>query len=304
MTTTLRVGVVGLGTMGGGMAGCLLDAGVPTVVHNRTAAAAQPFAERGATVAATPAELAAAVDVVLLSVADAAAVETVLFGPDGVRHGLSGDTVVLDASTVSPADARDRAERLRRLGVGSMDACIVGNGEHARAGELRFLLGGDEAVAQRAAPVFDVLGKQVTHLGPDGSGSSMKLLLNMLMGVEMQAMAEAVVLGEKAGLDPEAVLAAISASGFSSPVMRFKAGAMGRREFRPDFRLALMRKDLALVRTEAQRLAVPMAAAEATYGVLTSAVHDGLGAQDCAAVLTHLERLSGAGQDTEQAAVR
>ncbi len=294
----LRVGVIGLGTMGGGMAGCLLDAGVPVVVHNRTAAAAEPFAARGADVADTPAKLAAAVDVVLLSLADQAAVESVLFGPDGVVHGLGPDTVVLDTSTVDPNYARERAERLAAGGHGSMDSCIVGNGEHASAGELRFLLGGPAAVLERVHPLLDVLGKQVTHLGPSGAGSSMKLLLNMLMGVQMQSLAEAVVFGERAGLPRDAVLAAITASGFSSPVMRFKAGVMGRRRFdRADFRLALMRKDLALIRSEAQRLGVPMAVAEAAYGVLTTASNAGLGDQDCAAVLVHLEQLAGLGQE-------
>jgi 3-hydroxyisobutyrate dehydrogenase len=289
-----RVGVIGLGTMGGGIADRLLDRGVRLTVHNRTAAKAAPFAERGAAVATGPAELAAAVDVVLLSLADQSAVDNVLFGADSVLAGLRRGTVVLDTSTVDPGYARSRAERLVAAGHESLDACIVGNGEHARAGELRFLVGGPAGVVDRVRPLLDVLGKEVTQLGGSGAGASMKLVLNMLMGIEMQALAEAVVFGERSGLPRDAVLRAVVNSGFSAPVMRFKAGVMQRRAFsRADFRLALMRKDMALVRTEAQRMAIPLAVAEASYGVLTAAVQQGLGELDCAAVLVEMERLAG-----------
>jgi 3-hydroxyisobutyrate dehydrogenase len=291
---TDRVGVIGLGTMGRGMAERLLDAGVRLTAHNRTAGKAVPLTERGAVPAGSPAELAGAVDVMLLSLADQSAVDSVLFGPNGVLAGLRPGTVVLDTSTVDPEYARSRADRLAAAGHPSLDACIVGNGEHARAGELRFLVGGPVEVLDRVRPLLDVLGKEVTHVGPSGAGASMKLVLNMLMGIEMQALAEAVVFGERSGLPREAVLRAVVNSGFSAPVMRFKAGVMQRRAFsRADFRLALMRKDMALVRTEAQRKALPMAVAEGTYGVLTAAVQHGLGDLDCAAVLVEMERLAG-----------
>ena len=291
---TDHVGVIGLGTMGRGMADRLLDLGVRLTAHNRTAARAAPLTERGAALVASPAELAAAVDVLVLSLADQSAVDAVLFGPDGVLAGLRPGTVVLDTSTVDPEYARGRADRLAAAGHQSLDACIVGNAGHARTGELRFLVGGPAEVLDRVHPLLEALGKEVTHLGPSGAGASMKLVLNMLMGIEMQALAEAVVFGERSGLPRDAVLRAVVNSGFSAPVMRFKAGVMRRRAFsRADFRLALMRKDMALVRTEAQRMAVPMATAEGTYGVLTAAVQQGLGELDCAAVLVEMERLAG-----------
>jgi 3-hydroxyisobutyrate dehydrogenase len=289
-----HIGVIGLGTMGGGMAGRLLDCGVRLTVYNRTVAKAAPLAGPGAAVAANPAGVAAAADVVLLSLADQSAVDTVVFGPDGVLAGLRPGSVVLDTSTVDPGYARTREQRLAAAGYASLDACIVGNGQHARDGELRFLVGGPAGAVDRVRPLLEVLGKEVTHLGDGGAGASMKLLLNMLMGVEVQALAEALVFGERSGLSRDAVVRAVVNSGFSAPVMRFKAGVMQRRAFsRADFRLALMRKDLALVRSEAQRLAIPMAVAESTYQVLTTAVHSGLGELDCAAVLVELERLAG-----------
>jgi 3-hydroxyisobutyrate dehydrogenase len=280
--------------MGGGMAGRLLDCGARLTVYNRTAAKAAPLAGQGAAVVASPAGVAAAADVVLLSLADQSAVDTAVFGPDGVLAGLRPGSVVLDTSTVDPGYARSRAQRLAAAGYASLDTCIVGNGQHARAGELRFLVGGPAEAVDRVRPLLEVLGKEVTHVGGSGAGASMKLLLNMLMGVEVQALAEALVFGERSGLSRDAVVRAVVNSGFSAPVMRFKAGVMQRRAFsRADFRLALMRKDLALVRSEAQRLAVPMAVAESTYQVLTTAVHSGLGELDCAAVLVEMERLAG-----------
>ncbi|GAA1991554.1 NAD(P)-dependent oxidoreductase [Kitasatospora viridis] len=289
-----RVGVVGLGVMGGGMAHRLLAQGTPVVVWNRGADKAAPLAAAGAEVAATPAALAARVDTVLVSLADQAAVESVLFGPDGVLGALAPGGVVLNTSTVAPAFARALAERLAGTGHRILDACLLGNGQHAKDGELRFMVGGEPEVYERVEPLLASLGKEVRLVGGHGQGATLKLLLNMLMGIEMQALAEAVVLGQQAGLAPESVLQAIAASGFSSPVMRFKCGVMGRRAFeRADFRLALMHKDLGLVRAEAQALGVPLAATDGAHAVLTEGLRRGLGELDCAAVLTVLEGMVG-----------
>ena len=290
-----HVGVVGLGTMGGGMASRLLDRGHQVTVYNRTASRAEPLRERGATVLATPAEVAARVDVVLVSLADQDVVRAALTGADGVFGALRRGGVVLDASTVPPEFAREMAARAADAGCTALDTCVLGNGTHARDGELRFMVGGDEATFEWVRPLLADLGKEVTLLGHNGSGTTMKLVLNMLMGIEMQALAEAVTLGEQAGLDRAAVLATIAASGFSSPVMKFKCGVMARQAYRPaDFRLALMRKDMALVRAEGQRLGVPTLATDAAYTLLTAAGQQGLGDLDCAAVLAQLESWSGA----------
>jgi len=138
------------------------------------------------------------------------------------------------------------------------------------------------------------LGKEVTYLGGSGLGATMKLVLNMLMGIEMQALAEAVVFGERAGLSRDKILQMIAPSGYSSPVMRFKCGAMERRSFQQvDFKLALMRKDMMLVLKECQDLGVPMPVSESTYAMLTAAKQRGLGEVDCAAILAFMEEISG-----------
>lgn len=291
------VGVVGLGTMGAGMASRLLDQGFDVVVYNRTAAKCAPLADRGAIMAASPREVAGRCDMVVTSVADPAAVDEVIFGTDGIAAALPLGGTIVDTSTVPPDFARTAAARAARSGHHLLDARILGNGEHAREGQLRFMVGGPEEAFARALPLLEALGKEVVHLGAHGTGAAMKLVLNMLMGVQMQALAEAVVFGERAGLRREDVFRAIAASGFSSPVMRFKCGVMQRRAFAPaDFRLALMRKDMALVAATARDNGVPMAVADATTTMLTAAVGQGLGDLDCAAVLTLMEDLSGQGR--------
>lgn len=299
------ISVIGLGSMGTGMAGRLLDRGFGVTVWNRTAAKCDELAARGAVPARSPAAAAGQAGTVLLSLADQDVVERVVFGTGGVIESLRPDGVIVDTSTVSPGFARDLARRAGRTGHHALDARVLGNAGHARAGELRVMVGGERRVFERAAPVLAALGKQVTYLGDSGSAAAMKLVLNMLMGVQLQALAEAVVLGEQAGLPRQAVLDMIAASGFSSPVMRFKCGVMGRRAFAPaDFKLSLMRKDMALIRSEAQRLQVPLAVADAAYTMLTAAVRHGLGELDCAAVLAFMEHLSGLPAEPTGPAVR
>jgi 3-hydroxyisobutyrate dehydrogenase len=292
-----RIGFAGLGAMGSGMATRLIQQGYELTVYNRTAERCEPLAALGARVASDPVELADGVDAVFVSLADAGAVLNVLFGPDGdggTASRLAPGTIVADLSTVPPDFARTLAERLTTQGLRPLDTCVLGNAQHARDGELRFMVGGPAEDLAAIRPVLDAMGKEVTHLGDNGMGATMKLVLNLIMGVQMQAMAEAVVFGERAGLPRETVLRLIAASGFSSPVMKFKAGVMQRRAFgRADFRLSLMRKDMTLVLAACQQLAVPMPVCEATYTALTAAMHQGLGELDCAAVLSYMERASG-----------
>jgi 3-hydroxyisobutyrate dehydrogenase len=286
-----RLGLVGLGTMGLGMAMRLLDLGFELVVYNRTLGRAQPLAARGATLAATAAALAGQAEIVLVSVADETAVEAVLFGPEGVARGLQPGGVVIDTSTVAPAFARSVAERLAASGHHAVDACVLGNAQHARDGDLRVMVGGPDEVVTRVRPLLEALAKEVLHLGQSGRGATAKLMLNMLMGIELQALAEAVVFGVRAGLPRDLVLKMISHSGFSSPVMRFKCGVIERAAFdRAEFRLTLMHKDMALVSAEGRGMGIDLRAADIARATLAEAVSQGLGDLDCAAVLLHLER--------------
>jgi 3-hydroxyisobutyrate dehydrogenase len=287
------IGFLGLGSMGAGMAGRLLDAGFEVVVHNRTAAKAEALAERGAKVASSPAEAARSADVLLLSLATSDVVESQLFGPSGALSS-GEDLLIADMSTVSPDAARALAARVSAEGHRILDACVLGNARHAESGELRFMIGGEADDVAEVRPVLEPLAKEIAHLGDHGMGATAKVAMNLLMGVQMQALAEAVVFGERSGLPRDVLIRMIAASGYSSPVMKFKSGVMARRAFEPaDFRLSLMRKDLVLALADAHRLGVPMPATQASYEVLTSAVNAGLGELDCAAILSEVERMAG-----------
>lgn len=174
---------IGLGNMGGGMAHRLLDAGRTLTVHNRTPSRAEPLAEAGATVAASAAEAAKGRSVVLLSLADEAAVEDVLFGQ--VAEVLAPGAVVIDTSTVSPAYARECAERLARTGLRRVEACVVGNPFQAREGKLRVYTSGEEDDIAGVADVLDTLGAQVVHLGAPGTAATLKLIFNLLLGAQV-----------------------------------------------------------------------------------------------------------------------
>jgi 3-hydroxyisobutyrate dehydrogenase len=291
---TPKIAFIGLGAMGGGMASRLLDAGSHVTVYNRTRSKGEDLATRGAVLADTPAEAATGAEVVFLSLATSEVVETLLFGPDGVVETLPKGALVADMSTVAPDFAVALRNRLASSAHRALDACVLGNAMHAKNGELRFMIGGAAEDVATLRPVIEPLAKEVVHLGESGKGATAKLALNLLMGVEMQALAEAIVFGEKAGLDRPALISLIAASGYSAPVMKFKAGVMARRAFEnPDFRLKLMRKDLGLVLAETQRLGVPMPATAASHDWLTNAKNQGLGEHDCASILAILEQAAG-----------
>lgn len=292
-----RIGFIGLGSMGLPMACRLAESGYPLVVHNRTRAKSEEVAALGARVAESPREAAAQSDVVMLSLADQHVVESMLFGPDGVFGSLRPDGLVVDMSTVPPGFARELSGRASKAGFRSLDACVLGNPRHAREGDMRVMVGGDEATFREVEPVLQRLGKEVVHLGGPGLGATMKLVLNMLMGSQMQALAEAVVFGDRAGLPRDKVLEMIGQSGYSSPVMKLRCGLMGRRAFQQAmFKLGLMRKDMMLVLDECHELGVPVPVAESAYSMLTAAKARGLGDLDVSALLAFMETISGLDQ--------
>jgi 3-hydroxyisobutyrate dehydrogenase len=292
--TKQRIGFIGLGNMGSGMACRLAEAGYELAVYNRTRSKAEEVAGLGARVAQSPADAASGADVVMLSLADQSAVDAVLEGADGVFGSLRAGGYIVDMSTVPPEFARELAPRAARAGYHALDACVYGAPQHARSGELRVLVGGEEDDFHAVEEILEKLGKQLAYLGAKGTGATMKLVLNMLMGVQIPALAEAIVYGERAGLPREKILEMIAGSGYSSPVMSFRCAMMGRRSFeQAAFRLSLMRKDMMLVLAEGQELGVPLPVAESAYAMLTAAKQQGLGDLDVAAMLPFMERMAG-----------
>jgi 3-hydroxyisobutyrate dehydrogenase len=289
-----KIAFIGLGAMGGGMVSRLLATGANVTVYNRTRARGEALETEGAVLATTPAAAAQGAEVVFLSLATSEVVEQLLFGEHGVVEGLPEGAIVADMSTVAPDFAVALQSRLATTGHRGLDACVLGNAQHARDGELRFMIGGAAADVAALEPAIEPLAKQVVHLGDGGMGATAKLALNLLMGVQMQALVEAIAFGERAGLDRKALITLIAAGGYSSPMMKFKAGVMARRAFeQPDFRLKLMRKDLGLVLAETSRLGVPMPTTAASHDWLTAAQNRGLGDHDVAALLAFMESVSG-----------
>ena len=290
----MRIGFLGLGAMGSGMVARLADNGFEVAVYNRTAGKVAPLAERGVRAAASPADAARDADLLLVSLATADVVSGMLFGDGAALAATKPDAIVADMSTVSPAAAREQAERIAATGRRALDACVLGNVHHAREGELRFMIGGSASDVEQLRPVLEILGKQTVHLGGAGMGATAKVAMNLLMGVQLQALSEAVLFGEQAGLDRDQLIEMIAASGYCSPMLRFKSRVMADRTFeRADFKLALMRKDLQLALADGQRLGVPMPSVTASFEVLTAAVNAGLADLDCAAVLVEMERRAG-----------
>jgi 3-hydroxyisobutyrate dehydrogenase len=289
-----RIAVIGMGNMGAGIAEHLAETGHQITVYNRTAAKCAEAQRLGARVAQSPADAASDADVVMLSLADQDTVRGMLYGDDGVFGSLREGGYVLDMSTVPPGFSVETAEKARDAGYRALDACVYGAPFHARSGELRVMVGGDAADFEAVQPILSAIGKQVTLMGTNGMGATMKIVLNMLMGIQMPALAEAVVFGERAGLRRDQILEAINGTGYSSPVMNMRCPMIAERRFSPPlFRLGLMRKDMMLVLERCQELGVPMPVSESAYAMLTAASAQGLGDLDVAALIAFQERFTG-----------
>lgn len=288
-----RVGVVGLGTMGGAMAANLARAGFPLVVWNRTAGRTRELEELGATVAETPAALAARSDVVLVCVSDTDDVEAVLFGVDGVAAGAGPGTLVVDCSTIDPGASRDLAERLARQGVGFVDAPVTGGSEGARSATLAILVGGAAADVERARPVLEAIGRTVTHFGPVGAGQAAKAVNQVILAGTYLGVAEGLVLALKAGLDPGQVVAALSGGAAQSWVLANRSGRMLANDYPLGFRVALHLKDLGialdLARSTGTVLPVAALAAQLESGLVAA----GHGDDDMSALARPVRALSG-----------
>jgi 3-hydroxyisobutyrate dehydrogenase-like beta-hydroxyacid dehydrogenase len=282
---------LGLGRMGSGMAHRLLEMGFSLKVYNRTRQKAEEVAAFGAELTSSPAEAVENSHVVVLSLSEESAIDMVLFGPDGAHQTMKPGTLVVDTSTTSPSYAREVVGRLAALGARRVEACVIGNPEQARAGELRIFAAGEATDVEAVRDLLTALGKQVVYLGPAGNAATMKLVFNVLLGPQLVSLAEAVSYGERAGLDRQAILAAIAASGFSSQVMAFRCTFMQRGCYEPAaFRTHLMEKDLRLALAEAASYGVSMPVVAASAQRFEDVIKAGFGDLDAAAILAQQER--------------
>ena len=295
MSDKPQLGWVGLGAMGSRMAKRLLDAGYPLTVYNRESARMQAFARAGAQMAYSPRDVAARSEVVLSSLTNDAAVEQVYLGPDGVLDGAKSGMLLVEMSTITPPTARKVAQAVQEKGIAFLDAPVSGSTPQAEAGQLAVLVGGDEADFERAKPILETIGKGAFRMGPVGAGASMKLVVNTLLGLGLQSLAEALALGQKAGLEQGLLLDVLAQTAHVSPGQKAKMENVRRGEYPAQFPVRLIHKDLRLILDQAADLNVPMpmtAVAQQMFSI--QAVRDG--DTDCSAVIQLTLDLAGVGQ--------
>jgi 3-hydroxyisobutyrate dehydrogenase len=287
------VALLGLGTMGAGMAGNLLKAGFPLTVYNRTRAKAEAFASQGARVTDSPAEAVRGASVVLAMLADDAASRAAWLGEQGALAAADGGAVLVECSTLSPAWIAELGAAAAARGLELLDAPVTGSRTQAEAGQLSFLAGGSEEALAKATPVLQAMSKEIVHLGPLGSGAKMKLLNNFLCGVQIASLAEGIAWLERSGLDREVAIDILKRGAPGSPLVAAISARMTSRDYTVNFVLQLMSKDLLYAHEAAAECGVELTTATNARALFEQAAAQGYGDQDMSSVV---EPLRAAGQ--------
>jgi len=285
----MRIGFIGLGVMGRPMARSLVTAGHDVRVH-RVKDASRDLLDAGATAAGTPADAARDAEIVIVIVPDTPDVEQVLFGKDGVATSLAKGALVIDMSSISPVETVQFAERIRSAGAGYLDAPVSGGEAGARDGTLSIMVGGTEEDFARGREVLEVLGKNISHVGGSGAGQIAKVANQIIVGVGIQAVSEALSLARRAGVDPARVRDALMGGFASSRVLEVHGQRIIDGAFDPGFRIVLHRKDLSLAIDSARRLDVPLPATAVTQQQMNAAVAEGYGDFDHSALVRLVDR--------------
>jgi 2-hydroxy-3-oxopropionate reductase len=287
-----KIGYIGLGLMGAPMARNLMKAGYTVVVHNRSRVIVDELAQEGAIPAASPAEVAAQVDVVFTNLPDSPDVELVALGPDGVIEGAHEGLIFVDNSTIKPETARHIAEQLAAVGVQALDAPVSGGDIGAQAGTLTIMVGGPEEAFNTVLPLFEAMGKTITRIGESGAGQVAKAANQIIVAAQMTGMAEALVLAQKSGVDPARVVQAISRGAAQCWALDNKPERIFRRELGPGFKAYMQHKDLNIVLDTGNAYGVPLPVTAAAQQLYRAMLANGNGELDNSAVITVLEALA------------
>jgi 3-hydroxyisobutyrate dehydrogenase len=289
ITSCTRLGFIGLGNLGSRISRRLMTAGFPMTVFDRDRDKTKELESLGASVAPDPRKLADRVDVVLSCVPDRAAVESIYLGPQGVLRTARPGTLIIEMSTVAPETSRRISEAAREFGISMLDVAVSGSTVVAEAGALTLLGGGDRNLFEASTPIFAAIAKQWFYMGPSGSGVAMKLVVNTLLGLGMQAIAEAVALGSKLGLPREALFDTLAKTAVVSPVQAAKLATAKHNDYAPQFPVRLMDKDFRLILAAAQQVELWMPATEraAAINAAEAAVS---GEEDFSAVIRRMEQ--------------
>jgi len=288
MTTQTRLGFIGLGHLGSRIARRLAIAGFPMTAYNRDREKTKELAALGATVAPDPRKLADRVDVVLSCLADKAAVESVYLGSGGVLRTAKPGTVIIEMSTVAPETSQELFQAALQFGISVLDVPVSGSTPAAEAGALTLFGGGDRQTFEDASPIFGAIAKQWFYMGRNGSGVAMKLVVNTLLGLGMQAVAEAAALGQKLGLPREALFETLAKTAVVAPALTGKLATARQGDYAPQFPVRLMSKDFGLILAAAGQLDVSMPATERAAAV--SSAEAAIGSEeDFSAVIRRME---------------
>ncbi|MBI2001620.1 MAG: NAD(P)-dependent oxidoreductase [candidate division NC10 bacterium] len=287
-----RIGFIGLGLMGQPMSRRLLEAGHSLTVWNRTVEKAKGLLGAGAAWGASPKAVAQASDVVITMVTDSAASEEVICGSGGVLEGAHPGLILIDMSSIAPEMSRSIAARAKANGVPVLDAPVTGAPRLAAEGKLGIMVGGPREIFEACVPIFEKLGVKIVYAGGNGMGTTLKLVNNLILGVAIEAAAEALVLATKAGLDPQSVIEITSVGGARTGAMETRGPRMVRRDFTPHFSANNMYKDLSTALKLAEECDVSLPAASISREILRAARSQGKGDQDSCVVLTVLEAMA------------
>jgi 3-hydroxyisobutyrate dehydrogenase len=287
------VGFIGLGIMGLGMARNLLKAGFALTAWNRTVSKAEALASEGAKLARSPADLAGKCDVIVVCVSDTPDVEAVLLDEDGVIHGVQAGSLVVDCSTISPIKTQQLAKTLAKKGAHMIDAPVSGGSEGAALGTLSIMVGGEEEQVERAMPFLQAMGKNITHVGPNGAGQMVKLVNQILVAHSMLALGEAFLFAQAGGLDLGKTLRAIEGGAAGSWTLSNRGPQVIIRDWRPGFMIDLQQKDLRLVLEAADELGVPVLGCSTAFHLYRTLQSLGCGAEGNHALIKALENMSG-----------
>jgi 2-hydroxy-3-oxopropionate reductase len=289
-----RIGFIGLGIMGKPMARNLLKAGYALVVHNRSRAAVEELAAEGAHAASSPKAVAGQSDVVITMLPDSPDVEQVVLGPDGVVEGIRPGSLFVDMSTIAPGTARNVYGALQAKGVEALDAPVSGGEVGAKEGTLSIMVGGTQAAFQRAMPVFEVMGKNIVLIGEPGAGQVTKACNQIVVGVTIQAVSEALILARKSGVNPARVREALLGGFAQSRILDLHGQRIINRTFKPGFRVRLHRKDLAIALQTGREVSLPLMLTSQVAELMNALIARGDGDLDHSGLAHLLEQMGGA----------
>jgi len=284
------VAILGLGTMGMGMAKNLLKAGFTVHAYNRSRAKAEPLAAEGAHVHQTPSDAARIADIIVAMLSDDNASRATWTGPQGALSSANAGAVLVDSSTITPAWVQELGKLAKARNLEFLDAPVTGSKAQAEGKQLNFLVGGDAKTLERARPALEAMGQSVIHLGPVGSGARMKLINNFLCGVQVASLAEAMVWIERSGLNRDQALEFLKKAAPGSPLVAGVSARMVDATYEVNFFLSLMKKDMNYAQTDAKTLGVELRTAATAEACFEEAAKMGFGEKDMSAVVEPLRR--------------